>query len=305
MLALALGACARFCDVPLAFSPGQRLPGRAALRPWWLVALGTLLPSGASLPGRATAAEPQGAAWRAEVGSGTGTFPTIGAALSAVPPDTSGATISIRPGVYKERVVIPAGPRVALEASAPGGLTVVWETQRPYEAAVEASPGARAVLRGLQIRHAGKSVANNYAVYSQGADLTLEDCDISSTTGAGVAAEGGRLVLDRSLVHDCPRQGIVLLGPMLGGTLKASIRATAVKGNGNWNGDGDAVRGPFDGVLARDAVEAELIDTVVESSGNAGVAAVEEAEVRISGGAVRANKGPASFTKNGGEIITK
>lgn len=47
-------------------------------------------------------------------------------------------------------------------------MQVVWETQVPYEHAIECSydgPQEGPVLRGLQVRHYSKSVANNYGVF--------------------------------------------------------------------------------------------------------------------------------------------
>lgn len=53
-------------------------------------------------------------------------------------------------------------------------MTLVWETKQPYEAVVEASAPGGALLRGLRLRHASPSVANNAAVFSRGGALTLE-----------------------------------------------------------------------------------------------------------------------------------
>ena len=52
-------------------------------------------------------------------------------------------------------------------------VLISHETDRPYEATVYATSGA-CTLRGLRIAHRSPSVANNYAVFSQGASLTLE-----------------------------------------------------------------------------------------------------------------------------------
>ena len=47
------------------------------------------------------------------------------------------------------------------------------ETDKPYEATVYATSG-NCTLRGLKIAHLSPSVANNYAIFSQGASLRLE-----------------------------------------------------------------------------------------------------------------------------------
>ncbi len=52
-------------------------------------------------------------------------------------------------------------------------MTIIHETEKPYEATVYVTSGS-CTLRGLKIAHRSPSVANNYAVFAQGANLTLE-----------------------------------------------------------------------------------------------------------------------------------
>lgn len=52
-------------------------------------------------------------------------------------------------------------------------VTIIHQTDAPYEAAVYATSGS-CTLRGLKIAHRSPSVANNYAVFVQGASLALE-----------------------------------------------------------------------------------------------------------------------------------
>lgn len=180
----------------------------------------------------------------------TSSFRSVGEALAAAPAQATSVHLLLQPGIYRERLTLGPGRRVALEAAKPGTASLIWETERPYEAVVKASAGATVTLTGLVLRHASKSVANNYAVHSEGADLTLQGCDIFSSTGAGVAAEGGRLTIRNGLVHDCARQGVVLFGPLLGGDpLQMASCGAVLRGNGKYAGDGDAIRGPFDGML--------------------------------------------------------
>jgi len=53
-------------------------------------------------------------------------------------------------------------------------VTLLWETAAPYEAVLEAAAGGGVTLRGLRLRHASPSVANNAAVFCRGGTLTLE-----------------------------------------------------------------------------------------------------------------------------------
>ena len=52
-------------------------------------------------------------------------------------------------------------------------VTIIHQTDRPYESTVHATSG-NCMLRGLTIAHRSPSVANNYALFLQGASLTLE-----------------------------------------------------------------------------------------------------------------------------------
>ena len=216
--------------------------------------------------------------WTATVGcdgakDSANCFTTVTEALRAIPKDSGTALVTVAAGTYREQVRVPRGPVLTLESSPPNAATLVWESDRPYEAALTAEQGSQVTVRGFNIKHAGKSVANNYAVFSPGGDLSLEDCDVMSSTGAGVAAEGGRLSLQRCRVHDCARQGAVLFGPIIGDEpLQARCSCSVFSGNGQFLGDGDAIPGPFDGVLARNNVEASISDVVIEGSGLAGLA---------------------------------
>ena len=147
-----------------------------------------------------------------------GAYSTISAALAVAP---SGATITIMPGAYNERVRIVKSVTLAAEA----GATLTWKTDKPYEAALtvdlsEASSAASVTVSGLSVRHTSPSIAQNYAVYvpppSSAADgassVMLRDCDISSASGSGVGVEGGAVSLAGCRVHDCKNHGVLYLG---------------------------------------------------------------------------------------------
>ena len=55
---------------------------------------------------------------------------------------------------------------------------------------------------------------------TQGSDLSLQDCDISSSTGSGVGIEGGGPLLTRCNVHNCERHGFAIFSE-LGGSAGA------------------------------------------------------------------------------------
>jgi hypothetical protein len=49
----------------------------------------------------------------------------------------------------------------------------------------------------------------------------MRDCDVSSSSGAGVGVDGGDLQLLRSKVHDCQAHGLALFGDLTGKNLAA------------------------------------------------------------------------------------
>ena len=166
-------------------------------------------------------------------------FPSVTAALEALAarqPRGSPASIRLSPGVYAERVVVPASLARDLviepvAGAAPGSVTLEHRTSSPYEATVEnrmpASAGA-ATLRRLVVRHASPSVANNYAAFATpDSSLTLESCDVRSDTGSGVAAEGATLVLTDCAIHDCKTHGVAVYGDLLGELGRARLPAAS------------------------------------------------------------------------------
>ncbi len=66
---------------------------------------------------------------------------------------------------YRERLLI--SKQVTIEAATGARPVVEWRTKEPYECTVGSCSPTGATLRGLTIRHASKSVANNYAVFLQ------------------------------------------------------------------------------------------------------------------------------------------
>ena len=185
------------------------------------------------------------------------TFPSVTAALAALSArgDASPASIRLSPGVYAERVVVPASLAGDLliepvAGAAPGSVKLEHRTGSPYEATVEnqmpASRGA-VTLRSVNVRHASPSVANNYAAFATpGSSLTLESCDVQSDTGSGIAAEGATLVVKDCRVHDCKSHGVAVYGDLLGEFGSGEVSDCAVSRNG---GDGVLLRQGAFGVV--------------------------------------------------------
>jgi hypothetical protein len=51
---------------------------------------------------------------------------------------------------------------------------------------------------------------------AQGSDLSLQDCDVSSSTGSGVGIEGGAPLIGRCTVHNCERHGVAIFSELGG-----------------------------------------------------------------------------------------
>ncbi|KAL4431622.1 hypothetical protein ABPG77_001464 [Micractinium sp. CCAP 211/92] len=207
------------------------------------------------------------------VGAG-GDCATIGEALSRAP---SGGIVEVRGGRYAERLVLTRP--VTLRAAADEAAEVVWETQQPYQATIEAGPelaeGA-VVLQGLRIRHSSPSIANNYAVRLAGCSVTLADCDISSATGVGVGIEGGAPRLLRCSVHNCQRHGVAVFGDLLGAGCAAQLEDCTLVGN------------RLNGLLVRDGAQPSVRRCTLSGNGEWGLR-LQDAGGAYEGNAIAAN----------------
>ena len=136
-------------------------------------------------------------------------FATIGAALEAAP---VGGVVVVGAGIYKENLVLDRAVHLKAEAAV---CRLQCECDVP---AVVCAAGVRASISGFLIeqqRARGGSggaplVAPRAVHVSEGAELRLHRCEISSTQGIGVAVERmGSVSLFGSLVHKCFADGIL------------------------------------------------------------------------------------------------
>jgi len=118
---------------------------------------------------------------------------------------SAGARISVRPGVYNESIEI--NKRVEIVGDGPITQVVVETT----DANCISMKTDSALVRGLTLRNRSSSSDNKYYTVSIGqGELTLEDCDISSSalTGVGVFNSGTRAIIRRCRVHDSLESGM-------------------------------------------------------------------------------------------------
>lgn len=166
-------------------------------------------------------------------------------------------------------------------------VEVVWETQEPYQSTLSFSPpdsepagtasSQPAVVQGLTIRHYSKSVANNYAVFLQNSNVRLEDCDISSSSGAGVGIEGAQPQLKKCNVHDCERHGVAIFGGMLGEPGGGVLQDCTIAGNKS------------NGVLIRDGATPVLKSNRIAGNKQYGVF-IADAAAEFTKNEVKGNK---------------
>ena len=169
-------------------------------------------------------------------GAGEADHRSIGAALSAAKP---GARILVRPGVYRESLVLgqPAeivgdGPREEILLIANDAACLLIKT-------------GNARVHGLTLRRrAGESTGPAVDI-TQGSGLVLEECDITSDSEACVAIRGtGTAPLIRGCrIHDSPSNGVSVVDNGRGTIEDCDITGNANPGVWITTGADPTVRG--------------------------------------------------------------
>lgn len=189
-------------------------------------------------------------------------------------PGDSVTDIFLGPGEWRFSRTLDVRTPVVLRGSTDPAnpTTIVLDTDDHYVPALTVT-SSDTTIESLSIRHRSPSVANNYAIYLQNAsDVTLRRLDVSSTTGTGVAIEGGRGTLDivDCVIHDTKNNGIGLFPDVLAddtddtdeeSRLRIRVSSTRVADNGKEAivgrglGEGVTVRVEDSGMITGGAVE--------------------------------------------------
>ncbi len=181
-----------------------------------------------------------------------GDFATLSEAIRAA---RTGARILIRPGVYRETVVLTKN--IELVADGPAGSVIIASQDAPC---LRQSLGSQ-VVRGLtlQSRHAP-------AVQLNGGALTIEDSQITTDSGDGVTVKGSgtRLVLRRSRLHESPGNGLAATD---------DARLELVECN--------IIRHGSDGIRLAGQAQLRAYDSRIADNRQAGVRAMERAAARL------------------------
>ena len=144
--------------------------------------------------------------------NGSGQYTTIGEALKRVQP---GMRILVRAGIYNETLIITKPVEIVADIRN-AGEQVVLQTFNSSNITMRTD---RALVRGFIIRNRPGVLGALYYIFSrkeipavdipQG-ELVLEDCDITSESGAGIAIHGptANPVIRRTRIHDGRFNGV-------------------------------------------------------------------------------------------------
>ncbi len=181
-----------------------------------------------------------------------GDFATISEAIRSA---RAGARILIRPGVYRETVVLTKN--IELVADGPAGSVVIAPRDAPC---LRQSLGSQ-VVRGLTLRG-----QNAPAVQLDGGALTIEDSQITAAAGEGVAVKGTetRLVMRRSRLHDGPGHGLAATDDA-----RLELVECSIIGHGG------------DGIRLAGKAQLKAYDSHIADNRQAGVRALERAAARL------------------------
>ena len=225
-------------------------------------------------------------------------FRTIGEALQAARALVeSRRIVELVDRAYDERIVIDVDGVTIVAASAPDRgsslVTLQHRTDRPYESTVTiAARGVR--ISGLAVRHASKSVANNYAVFVvEGASATIERCAAASETGSGFGIEGADATLVDCEASGCASHGVVGLGDASGepGSATVTIERCTCDRNG------------ADGVLIRGGAVIRMRDSRANENGRYGVELIDCEGALDSNVIGRNRKGAVVATKGAERLV--
>ena len=199
------------------------------------------------------------------VGPNPGEFETISKALDASAKE-GGATIEIKSGTYKERIIMNKNNVRLFGLS--DDVFVEWRTSTPYESVLEVT-SENASVENVKFTHASKSVANNFGVFvKEGGSLKLRNVSVTSETGSGVATEGGSIDAENVMIDKCKNHGVSAFGnqsedPKSG---QVHLKNVAISNCGG------------DGILLRGGVQIDSLDVKIDNCTGFGVDAFENVQ---------------------------
>ena len=199
------------------------------------------------------------------VGPGLGEFESVSKALLASA-EEGGATIEIKSGTYKERIIVNKKNVRLIGLSE--DVVVEWRTSMPYESVLEVT-SENVSVENVKFTHASKSVANNFGAFvKEGGSLMLNNVSITSETGSGLATEGGSIDAENVKIYKCKNHGVSAFGNQLEEPKsgRVTLENVAISNCGG------------DGILLRGGVEVDSRDVKIDNCAGFGIEAFENVQ---------------------------
>ena len=199
------------------------------------------------------------------VGPGFGEFESVSKALLASA-EEGGATIEIKSGTYKERIIVNKKNVRLIGLSE--DVVVEWRTPMPYESVLEVT-SENVSVENVKFTHASKSVANNFGAFvKEGGSLMLNNVSITSETGSGLATEGGSIDAENVKIYKCKNHGVSAFGNQLEEPKsgRVTLENVAISNCGG------------DGILLRGGVEVDSRDVKIDNCAGFGIEAFENVQ---------------------------
>jgi parallel beta-helix repeat protein len=233
--------------------------------------------------------------------SGRGEYETIAAALADVQP---GETILVRAGVYHENISVDKPVTLIGDQKAQG--RVVLECSKDICLTVTADASVRNLMVNARVgfwaRFINKVEAHAIAIF-RGRPI-LENVDVSSNTGAGIAVKGSNAEpeIRKARVHDCGLNGFYFTDQSRGLVSDSDVYRTGWAGIRSDHGSKPIVRrtlihqSRMDGVVVRDQGAATFEDCEIFENANSGIQVKDASSVTV-------NRSKVFNHKNGGVFI--
>ena len=233
--------------------------------------------------------------------SGRGEYDTIAAALADAQP---GETILVRAGLYRENISVDKPVTLTGDQKAQG--RVVLECSKDICLKVTADASVRNLVvnarAGFWARFINRVEAHAIAIF-RGRPI-LENVDVSSNTGAGIAVKGpdAHPEIRNARVHDCRLNGFYFTDQSRGLVSDSDVYMTGWAGIRSDDGSNPVVRrtrihqSRMDGVVVRDQGAATFEDCEIFENADSGIQVKNASSVKI-------NRSKVFNQKNGGVFI--
>lgn len=233
--------------------------------------------------------------------NGRGDFTTMRAAIRAAEP---GDRISVRPGLYEERLVVDEpleilgdGPVSKIEIRAHGTHVLAFEARSGR-------------VSNLTLRQTGGN--DCHGVEIRRGQLQLDGCDINSQSAACVAILGGaESLLRRNKIHNGAKSGVLIRDGALGTLEENTITENTTSGviistGANVTLRGNKIHGNMEsGIFVYGHASATLLDNDITDNHLVGVSVTTDGSVVVRGNRINRNGSEAVRVRKGGRAVVE